>query len=179
MTAAPAFVPSSQHFKDDLPLPPPNIPTSISHNDEENLVPTSLIADMTITTASNSIIPPWRSVVESSQSQYLLPLTPSPHRHRARYAGQETIESSQMQVLLLQAGSPQRDMSTHAPQDIVESSQSQALLANVNSPLWHTKIAKILRRPSSAALGQVEGSQNHAEQELTLSMGISQQGPEP
>ena len=178
-TASPAFVPSSQHFEDNLPLPPPNIPTSISHNDQENLVSTSLIADMTITTASNSIIPPRRSVVESSQSQYFLPLTPSPHRHRARHAGRETVESSQTQVLLLQAGSPRLNMSTHAPQDIVESSQLQALLANVNSPLWRTKIAKIPRGPSSAALGQVEGSQNRAEQELTLSMGISQQGPEP
>ena len=177
MTAAPAFVPSSQHFEDDLPLPPPNIPTSISHNDEENLVPTSLIADMTITTASNSIIPPRRSVVESSQSQYLLPLTPSPHRHRARYAGRETVESSQTQVLLLQAGSPRLNMSTHAPQDIVESSQSQALLVDINSPLWRTKIGKIPSGPSSAALSQVEGSQNQAERELTLSMDTSQKGP--
>ena len=179
VTAAPAFVPSSQHFEDNLPLPPPNIPTSISHNDQGNLVSTSLIADMIITTASNSIIPPRRSVVESSQSQYLLPLTPSPHRHRARYAGRETVESSQTQLLLLQAGSPRRNMSTHAPRDIVESSQSQALLANVNSPLWRTKIAKIPSGLSSAALGQVEGSQSQAEQELTLSIGISQQGPEP
>ena len=176
VTAAPAFVPSSQHFEDNLPLPPPNIPTSISHNDQENSVSTSLIADMTITTASNSIIPPGRSVVESSQSQYLLPLTPSPHRHRARYAGRETAESSQTQALLLQAGSPRRDMSTHAPRDIVESSQSQALLANVNSPLWRTKIAIIPSELSSAALGQVEGSQSQAEQELTLSTGISQHG---
>ena len=179
VTAAPAFVPSSQHFEDNLSLPPPNIPTSISHNDQENLVPTSLIADMTITTALNSIIPPPRSVVESSQSQYSLPLTPSPHRHRARYAGRETVESSQTQVLLLQAGSPRLNMSTRAPRDIVESSQSQALLANVNSPLWRTKIAEIPSGPSSAALGQVEGSQSQAERELTLSMGISQQGPEP
>ena len=67
-------------------------------------------------------------------------------------------------------------MSTHAPRDIVESSQSQALLANVNSPLWRTKIAKIPSGLSSAALGQVEGSQSQAEQELTLSTGISQQG---
>ena len=131
---------------------------------------------MTTTTALNSIIPPRRSVVESPQSQYLLPLTPSPHRHRARYAGRETVESSQTQVLLLQAGSPRLNMSTHAPRDIVESSQSQALLANVNSPLWRTKIAKIPSGPSSAALGQVEGSQSQAEQELTLSTGISQQG---
>ena len=176
VTAAPAFVPSSQHFEDVLPLPPPNIPTSISHKDQENVVPTSLIADMTITTALNSIIPPRRSVVESSQSLYLLPLTPSPHRHRARYAGRETIESSQTQVLLLQAGSPRLNTSTHAPRDIVESSQSQALLADVNSPLWRTKIAKIPSVPSSAALGQVEGSQSQAEQELNLSTGISQQG---
>ena len=100
------------------------------------------------------------------------------YRHRARYAGRETVESSQTQVLLLQAGSPLRGMSTHAPRDIVESSQSQALLADVNSPLWRTKIAKISSGPSSAALGQVEGSKSQAEQELTLSMGISQQGPE-
>ena len=133
---------------------------------------------MTTTTALNSIIPPRRSVVESSQSQYRLPLTPSPHRHRARYAGRETVESSQTQVLLLQAGSPRLNMSTHSPQDIVESSQSQALLANVNSPLWRTKIGKIPSGPSSAALGQVEGSQSQAERELTLLMGILQQGPE-
>ena len=179
VTAAPAFVPSSQHFEDNLPLPLPNIPTStsISHNDQGNLVSTSLIADMTTTTALNSIIPPPRSVVESSQSQYSLPLTPSPHRHRARYAGRETVESSQTQVLLLQARSPRRDMNTHALQDIVKSSQSQALLANVNSPHWRTKIAKIPRGPSSAALGQGEGSQSQAGQELTLSMDISQQGP--
>ena len=166
-------MPSSQHFEDNLPLPPPNIPTS----DEENLVPTSLIADMTTTTALNSIIPPRRSVIESPQSQYLLPLTPSPHRRRARYAGRETVESSQTQVLLLQAGSPRLNMNTHAPQDIVESSQSQALLADFNSPLWRTKIGKIPSGPSSAALGQVEGSRSQAERELTLSMDISQQGP--
>ena len=177
VTAAPTFVPSSQHFEDNLPLPPPNIPNSISHNDQENLVSTSLIADMTITTTLNSIIPPRRSVVESPQSQYLFPLTPSPHCHRARYVGRETVESSQTQVLLLQAGSPRRDMSTHTPQDIVESSQSQALLVDVNSPLWRTKIAKIPSGPSSAALGQVERSQSQAERELTLSMVISQQGP--
>ena len=177
VTSAPAFVPSSQHFEDNLPLPPPNIPTSISHNNQENLISTSLIADMTITTALNSIIPPRRPVVESSQSQYLLPLTPSPHRHRARYAGRETVVSSQTQVLLLQADSPLRGMSTHAPRDIVESSQSQALLADVNSPLWRTKIAKISSGPSSAALGQVEGSQSQAERELYFSMDTSQKGP--
>ena len=68
-------------------------------------------------------------------------------------------------------------MNTHALQDIVESSQSQALLANVNSPLWRTKIGKIPSGPSSAALGQGEGSQSQAGRELTLSMDISQQGP--
>ena len=82
-----------------------------------------------------------------------------------------------MQLLLLQACSPQRDMNTHALQDIVESSQSQALLANVNSLHWGTKIAKIPRGPSSAALSQGEGSQSQAGRELTLSMDISQQGP--
>ena len=68
-------------------------------------------------------------------------------------------------------------MNTHALQDIVESSQSQALLANVNSPPWRTKIGKIPSGPSSAALGQDEGSQSQTGRELTLLMDISQQGP--
>ena len=42
VTAAPMFVPSSQHFEDNLLLPPPNIPNSISYNNQENLVSTLL-----------------------------------------------------------------------------------------------------------------------------------------
>ena len=177
VTTAPAFVPSSQHFEDNLPLPPLNIPTSISFNDQENMVATPPISDITKTTALDSIITPRQSVVESSQSQHLLPHTSSPHRHMARYAGRETVESSQSQVLFPQAGSPRRDMSTYAPQDIVESSQTQAPLPNINSLLQRTQIARIWSGPSSAAVGQVvEGSQSQAERELTSSMGMSQLG---
>lgn len=164
--AAPAFVPSSQRFEDNLALPPLDTSTSITYHDKENMVTTSPMADTTITTALNSIISPHRSVIESSQSQYLVPHASPPRRYVAKHAARETIESSQSQALL-----------RHAPGETVESSQSQALFSIVSSPHRRRRISGILNGPSSAESSQVvEGSQSQTERKLTLSTAISQLG---
>lgn len=170
----PAFVPTSQRFEDNLPLPSVDTSYSVSPHDREILVTTSPMAEFAVPTALNSIISPRRSIVESSQSQYLLRNAESPRRNVAKYSSRDVVESSQSQALLPHSGSPRRSISTHAPQDIVESSQSQGQLSALSSRR-RRRLSESSSGISPAGFSQVvEGSQSQTERELMLSTDTSQ-----